>query len=372
MALPVPVKTWLISANNTLPSNVGPTDSSGRPRDLADFWGTVVDQLLSLSSGSIAVVGSSDGINNTSPPLLPSANYWTSGSTDFRQGFYQYFENSGTPSLWVVLQFGPSQLLFAIWRDAGQFVSYWSPSGSFAAPVSATSRPVAGDEILLSYSGGVNWFRGYGIFNKDGQGIINTSNSYLNYTQQVQVGLASDLSGFYAVSFRSQVPCATLWFGTLQNAVWTTPPYDWSAAKVMVFSGNLSYRQYAGYYSDGTGNGWQPRSTLDSAGVYLLPPAIPANGFNAGTNNTCYADVPNNALIYNGTVDLDTNAFPLSNVSLYSPARYGLKGVLTDLWFGPANGNTYTYPLAAPLAPDLFQAGEFVFPWDSSTSILFA
>jgi hypothetical protein len=140
----------------------------------------------------------------------------------------------------------------------------------------------------------------------------------------------------------------------------------------MLMSGNLRFRQYAGQYNEGTTNGWQPRATLDSNGVFLLPPAIPNIGTGSGSSSTCYADVPLNALIYNGTVDLDTNAFPLSNVSLYSPARYGLKGTLTDVWFGPANGNTYTYPASAPLAPDFFQANEFVLPWDGTTAILFA
>jgi hypothetical protein len=372
MALPVPVKTWLISPNNTLPSNVGPTDSAGRTRDLADFWGTVVDQLLALSSGTISVVASSDGINNISPPTIPSANYWTAGSANMRQGMFQYFESGGWLSLWVILQIGPSQLSFCFYRDLQQFVAYWSPSGAFVAPSTNTSRPVAGDEILLTFSPSVGYFRNYGIFNKDNQGIINQTNNYLNYTQQVQVGLASDLSGFYAVSFRSQVACEVLWFGTLQNAVWTTPPYNWSTAKVMFHSGNLTYRQYAGYYGQGTGQGWQPRSTLDSNGVYLLAPAIPANGFDVGSSGTCYGDVPNNSIVYNGTVDLDTNAYPLSNVSVYSPSRYGLKGVLTDLWFGPANGSTYTFPSSAPLAPNFFQANEFVFPWDGATPILFA
>lgn len=375
MALPVPVKTWLISPNNTLPSNVGPADPQGRARDLADFFGTVVTQLLALSATlptPITVAGSSDGTSNTSPPTIPSANYWVPGSAVFKQNLYDYFGSGSASSLWVVLQFGPSQLAFCFERATSQFTARWSETGAFVAPVASNLRPTAIDEVLLFYTS-AGFFGTYGNFNMDGQGIINSSNSYLNYAQQVQIGLANDLSCFYVVSYRSQAVAQIIWFGTMQNAV-IAPPYDWSAAKVMFMSGNLRFRQYGGQYSESTGNGWQPRATLDSNGVFLLPPVIPNNGFNSGGGGggVVYQDVPLNALMFNGTVDLDTNAFPLSNVSVYSPARYGLKGVLTDVWFGPANGNTYTYPASAPLAPDLFQANDLVLPWDGTTTILFA
>lgn len=373
MALPVPVKTWLISPNNTLPSNVGPTDYNGRTRDLADFFGTVVSQLLALSASlptAIAVVGSSDGVSNTSSPALTGVNYWVPGSANFRQKMFDFFHSSGGPSLWVVMQFGTSQLSFSFAKNTNNFTAYWSPSGSFAAPTASNLRPIAGDEVLLWYTY-AGYYQNYGCFNMDSQGIINSANNYLNYTQQVQIGLASDLSGFYAVSFRSQVAAQVIWFGSLQNAVWTTPPYDWSAAKAMIMSGNLRFAQFGGQYNESTGNGWQPRASLDSNGVFFMPPCIPNNG-SGSTNGNVYASIPLNALMYNATVDLDTNAFPLSSVSLYSPTRRGLKGTLTDVWFGPANGNTYTYPASAPTSPSFFQANELVLPWDGTTTILFA
>lgn len=373
MALPVPVKTWNISANNAVPSNVGPADPLGRTKDLADFWCTVVDQLLLLDPINITVAGSSDGVSNVSPPVLPSANYWTYGNTDFRTRIYNYFAFGGGNSMWIVLNIGTSQLALTFNSSDATFSAYWSPGANFAAPVFANRRPEATvDERQLAFfiSGNIG-YQAYGVFNKDNQGIINTSNSYLNYTQQIHVGLASDYSGFYAVSFRSQVPAMMVWFGTLQNAVYTTPPYDWSAAKVMFLSGNQSFTQVTGYFSDSTGSGWQPRSSLDTNGVFFTAPAIPANGFNI-FNGGLYGSVANNAIMYNATVDLDTLAYPIANIGLYSPTRYGLKGSLTDLWWGPGNGNTYTYPASSPLTPSFFQANDLIFPWDGVTAINFA
>lgn len=372
MALPVPVKTWLFSTNNARPSTAGVLDPLGRTRDLVDFWCTVVDSLLALDPINITVAGSSNGVDNVSPPTLPSSNYWIYPNTNFRNHIPNYYNFPGQNSMWVVLNIGLSQMAITFEGNSGAFSVYWSPGSLFAAPLVASRRPEAPDEQqLVNFSSGYFGVPFYGVFNKDNQGIINTSNSYLNYTQQIQVALASDLSGFYAVSFRSQVPAMMVWFGTLSNVVYNIPPYDWSTAKVMFMSGNQNMQQVSGLYNASTGSGWQPRSTLDPSSVFLMAPAIPSlftNDFSGGT----YNGVINNAIMYNATVDLDTLAYPLSNVSVYSPSRFGLKGVLTDLWWGPANGNTYTYPASSPLAPSFFQANDFVFPWDSTTTINFS
>lgn len=389
MPLPTPAKTWLISPNNTLPSNTTITDSYGRGRDLADFWGVVVQRLLSLSGSLITVRGSSDGTNNASAsPTMNGTNFWTNASTNFRSGVLNGFTTSTVNSVWIVLRFGTGGSELALTFFGGgqtttfpnrRFLAYYSASGAFVAPVNNQSRPTAPDEVLvfgrgnIGGNGGVDWFNNpqtAGIYNQDNLGIINTANSYLNYTQQVHVGLASDLSGFYAVSFRAQAPALIVWFGTLQNAVTNTGSFNWSTAKVFFMSGNQTFAQFGGIFNAGWNIGYQARSNLDTAGVLLVPAAIPNLSGNTAAAN--YGTVALNSIMYNATVDLDTNEFPISPISLYSPVRFGLKGLLTDLWFGPANGNTYTYPASAPTAPNFFQANDFIFPWDGATQILFA
>jgi hypothetical protein len=248
MALPVPVKTWLFSTNNARPSNVGVLDPLGRTRDLADFWSTVVDALLSLDPINITVAGSSNGVDNTSPPTLGPTNYWAYPNLNFRNNIQSYYQFGGN-SMWMILNIGTSQMAISFTGNTATFSVYWSPLALFAAPLTSNRRPEAVDEqMLVSFTSGFIGYQEYGVFNKDNQGIINVTNSYLNYTQQIQVGLADDYSGFYAVSFRSQVPAMMVWFGTLSNAVYTTPPWNWSTAKVMFISGNQSMTQVSGYY----------------------------------------------------------------------------------------------------------------------------
>lgn len=391
MPLPTPAKTWLISPNNTLTSNTTTTDSYGRGRDIADFWGVVVQRLLSLSSNSITVRGSSDGTTNISPITMNGVNLWTNASTNLRSGVLGGFTTTTVNSVWIVLRFGTGGPELALSFVGGssspvpsfpnrRFVAYYSPSGAFIAPANSQSRPTATDEVLIFGRGngfsnnGVDWYNNpqtAGVYNQNNLGIINTSNSYANYTQQVHVGLASDLSGFYAVSYRAQVPALMVWFGTLQNAITNSGSFNWSTAKVFFMSGDQTFAQFGGIYNQGWNIGYQARSNLDTAGVLFMPAAIPNLSGSTAAGN--FETVALNSIMFNGSgVDLDTNEFPISPISLYSPVRFGLKGILTDLWFGPSGGNTYTYPSSAPTAPNFFQANNFIFPWDGATQILFA
>ena len=186
MALPVPVKTWLISPNNTLPTNGSSnTDYTGRSKDVADFFGTLITSLLSLGAGNIVVIGSSDGRSNIgSPPIFDGTNYWLPSTTNFRDSFYDLWNNGlWDKSIWIVLEMGSpgaDQIAISFTRQVfgtGAFEIYWSPSGAFAPPLNNTRRPEAPDQVMLTYSYASYvpsyGLVGYGIFNKDFQGIIN-------------------------------------------------------------------------------------------------------------------------------------------------------------------------------------------------------
>lgn len=164
MALPTPTNTWSISANNTVYTNgANNTDSDGRRRDIADFLGTMVTQLITLGAGDIVCVGSSDGVTNVSPVTLNGTNLWLSGSTDFRASIYNHTSNSYSTlnSVWVILQLGSSagspQVLIAIantgsnYSDPRYFYMWYSPTGAFGVPLAAWDRPTAVDEVLVGF-----------------------------------------------------------------------------------------------------------------------------------------------------------------------------------------------------------------------------
>ena len=372
MPLPTLSKTWVISPNNSLPTNgTSNTDSIGRQKDIADFLGTVVTQLIALSGGLVTCVGSSDGVTNVSSPTLNATNLWTSGSTDFRNGVQGVFNGSGsivnTP--WVVLDFPEGQLMMCFHQSASVFVVGWSETKVYVAPASATNRPTAVDEAVLQVWTST-YYTNLGMWNQDTLGITNSANSYSSYTQQVQVGLTSDALGFYAVSFRANVPAFVIWFGKLQSPIVGTLPgsYDWTDAYVMMMSGNQNVRQVCGPQYDASG--YQPRASYDTNAARFVVPCI-ASG-NTSTFSGNYDSWPGNAYQYSGSADADTGTYTLAPIGLYSPTRSGIKGVLTDLWWGPGGGSTYTYPASAPLAPEFFQANDLVFPWDATTTILFS
>lgn len=370
MALPTPVKTWLFSANNTLPTNGSSnTDSTGRTQDIADFLGTVVTQLLTLGAPSgVSLVGSSDGRSNISPSTMNGTNLWLSGSSAFRSNMYEYFQYYGpaTKTMWAVLQLPDGQLALVFHWRSSTFRALWSPGSLFVAPSDSMDLPSAVDAQIVQYWASGS-FNNYGMWNHDSQGIINTSNNYASYTQKVQVGLANDGKGFYAVSFRANVPCFMMWFGKLQSPITSAPPYDWSAAYVMMMSGSQSIRQITGPHYDSSG--FQPRSSLDvNAARFMVPCINTANTNGLGGN---YDGFAGNPYQYNGVMDPDSGTYTLAPIGMYSPTRTGVKGILTDLWWGPGNGNTYTYP-ASTLTPNFFQANDLVFPWDGVTSISFS
>lgn len=361
MSLPIPAKSWLISANNSsLTNGVTNTDSIGRKRDVADFFGVLATELITL--GALTVVGSSDGVSNVSPPTLGPTNYWLPGSTNFRDAVFQALGPSYIgvqPCPWLILQLGAGQLAFTLGHNdpitGRNFVVYWSPAGLFTAPADPNHRPEASDEQkLVTCQCSDN-----NLFNQDSLGIINSSNAYASYTQQIHVVLANDLSGFWAVSYRAFQPAFFMWFGGLSNPITTTTGTgnDWATAKAMFVSGNLTQRQIVGPYGDTLG--YQMRSTYEPNGIRAVMPCGP--NFDGNGNPTTYQGVAYNPLIFNAYVDLDTGLLPIFPIGAYSPTWKGIKGILTDVWWGASNGNANVYPSSGPI--EFVQINDVIVPW---------
>jgi len=376
MSLPTPTNTWTISANNTqLTNGATNTDSNGRRRDIADFLGVLVSQLITLGGAGISCVGSSDGVTNSpgaGPPTLNATNLWVPGSTDFRNTIQNLTAYSfSINAVWCILQFGVGQIAFAVSSDASGgnpphiWSIYWSPAGLFAAPVNRFWRPVAPDEQVMSYwdttSSG-------GIFNQDTLGIVNTANSYTSYTQQIHVGLGVDGAGgptsFWAVSYHAFFPGFLIWFGGLDNGlVGTIAPFrDWSAAKACFTSGNFAQRNLVGPYGDAAG--LQLRSTYQPNGLRAVMPST--QNFDNGTNGSNYQSVAYNPVIYNSTPDFDSGLLPVLPIGAYSHDYKGIKGLLSDVWFGASQGNANVYPASGPI--QFVQINDCIFPWNVAAS----
>ena len=378
MALPTPMNTWSISANNTVFTNgANNTDYNGRIKDIADYLGTLATELLTLGGGQVVCVGSSDGVANISPPTLNGFNYWTPGSTNLRNSIYSCVTGYGPPAVWIILQLGSSagspQVAITVGQNAGGpydprfFSMYYSPSGAFAAPATQNDRPVAAlDEVLLGFWH-LNTNNG-GLFNQDGLGIVNSSNSFTSYTQQIHVGLGFSPAGppvsFYAVTYHSFFPSFVIWFGGLDNAVVTTTasPRDWTTAKACFQSGNLAQRNLVGPYGDGAG--LMIRSTYEPTGIRAVMPSV--QNFDSSTNGSNYQTVAYNPVIYNAIADLETGLLPVLPIGAYSHNYKGIKGLFSDIWWGASNGNANVYPASGPV--EFIQVNDVILPWSVSAA----
>jgi hypothetical protein len=369
MGLPPFAKTWYFSPNNQLLTNgTSNSDYGGRFKDVADFLGTVVTQVLALAAAngiSVTCLGSSDGgLGNVTAPL-DGVNRWVSGSSTFRTSVTNAINNTGNSS-WVVLAFPDGILMMCFWRDNNAFAAYWADAGVYIPPTTTTDRPtlsiLGGSESLVCYFSLSAYPHYYGgAFNQENDGIVNANCSYSNYTQSVQIALAGDGSGFWAISFRDNVPAQVLWFGGLNN-----PVTNWDTAKLMFISGIPTVSQLCGVFSAW---GAHIRASLDTTGVDAVIPAIITN---TGINNGNYQYLAMNPVTQNGIADTDTGAYPILPIGIYSPSKYGIKGTLTDLWWGAAGGNQYTYPDSPLIALQFVQAYDLIFPWDGLTAPLFA
>lgn len=376
MALPTPTNTWTISPNNTIYTNGSTnTDSDGRRRDIADFLGTFVSQLIILGGGDIVCVGSSDGVSTSTT----GTNYWVAGSTNFRQSIYNATSPYNVyPATWVILALGSGpgapQIAITVGQSDGSYYSlryfsmYYSPSGAFAFPGTVYDRPVASvDEILLGY-----WdckSNSGGIFNQDNLGIVNTNNSFTSYTQQIHVGLgrspAGAVTSFYAVTYHSFFPSFIIWFGGLDNAVATTTgsPRNWTTAKACFQSGSLSQRNLVGPYGDGAG--LMIRSTYEPNGLRAVMPST--QNFDGQGNSTNYQGVAYNPVIYNAVPDLETGLLPVLPIGAYSHNYKGIKGLFSDIWWGASNGNANVYPASGPV--EFIQVNDVILPWDTAVAL---
>ena len=372
MALPTPTNTWSISENNTVFTNgANNTDYQGRYRDIADYLGTMVTELIALGAGQVVCVGSSDGTTTS----LAGVNYWVSGSSNFRQLFFLASQGyGGQPSAWVILQLGsaigsPQVAITATESpnpgNTPYYFSIWySPTGTFAFPVSVYARPVAGDEqklaeFIISGSGG--------LFNQDNLGIVNIGNSFTSYTQQIHVGLGFNTGvpvSFYAVTYHSFFPGFVIWFGPLDNPVVTTTGSgrNWATARACFMSGNLAQRNLVGPYGDGSG--LQIRSTYEPNGLRAVMPST--QNFDIGTNGSNYQSVAYNPIVYNAIADLDTGFLPVMPIGAYSHNFKGIKGTFSDIWWGASNGNANVYPISGPV--EFIQVNDVIFPWSTTAT----
>ena len=371
MALPTPTNTWLISPNNAVYTNgSNNTDSDGRRKDIADFLGTLVTQLIVLGAGSVVCKGSSDGVSTSTTGV----NYWVSGSPNFRTSVYnatnQY--GSGSVATWVVFSLGSGagapQIAITLGQSSGNtydpryFSMYYSPSAGFTLPSTAYDRPTAGDEVQLAYWNCLsNWG---GLFNQDNLGIVNTGNSFTSYTQQIHVGLGTfggQPVSFYAVSYHSFFPGFVLWFGGLDNAVVTTTgsPRNWTTAKACFTSGNLAQKNLVGPYGDAAG--LQIRSTYEPNGLRAVMPST--QNFDAAGNSTNYQGVAYNPVVYNAVPDLETGLLPVMPIGAYSHNYKGIKGLFSDIWWGASNGNANVYPASGSV--EFIQVNDVIFPWNT-------
>jgi hypothetical protein len=203
-----------------------------------------------------------------------------------------------------------------------------------------------------------------GLFNQDNLGIVNNANSFTSYTQQIHVGLGVDGAGgptsFWAVSYHAFFPGFLIWFGGLDNGlVGTIAPFrDWSTSKACFVSGNFSQRNLVGAYGDGAGV--QLRSTYQSTGLRAVMPST--QNFDNGTNGSNYQSVAYNPVIYNSTPDFDSGLLPVLPIGAYSHAYKGIKGLISDVWFGASNGNANVYPSTGPI--QFIQVNDCIFPWN--------
>lgn len=361
MTLPK-TKTWLISPNNSVATNgANNNDYYNRIKDIADVLGTIVSQLISLAPASVHLVSSSDGVSNVNPAnFSDSTNYWVSGSSSFRNTVVTHVNTaySNPNALWAIIQFPTGQLCLSInitgiSSNVSQFQAYWT-TGTFSVPTDQYSRPTASPEYKVS-QWQINSNYG-GIFNQDNLGIVNVGCNYTNYTHKVHVGLANDYSSFYAVSFRSYIPDFAISFSDLTN-----PVTNWDVAKVMFTSGNLSVKQLIGPYYDSFG--YQIRASLDTSGVKAVIPCI--GNSDSQSNGSNYQLIAANPVIFNAIADNDTGNFPFYPVGIYSPTNHGIKGSLSDIWWGASNGNANTYPSTG--AVEYIQANDLVFPWSGAS-----
>lgn len=369
MALPTPVKSYIVSPNNlmvTVQPNQQPW--ADRIRDIAKWLSIATTQLLAIAPG-YSHVGSCD--STTLSPIGGSGlNLWDPGIGniasfgDFLYRWYNYL--SGPPMApWIVMGLpGGAQICIGFERDSptgNHFRVLYSASGAFANPVSGYYLPQAADQRVICDS--VFGYSQVGVFNEDGQGITNSNANRSSYNQQIQVMAATDGSGFAMFSFVDNAMGFGLFFSTgLEQPVSAT----WSGVApndlpIMLATVYPTVRRIV-YYN--------------AIGIAPTTPGVSwaLGGTVLGACNTGGDLSFTRPVTWNVLPDSDVSAFGVYPIPIYGYSstgnQTGLKGVLRDIWWGQALGSCTLYPVSGP--PQFVQLGDIIVPWQSATLPLFA
>lgn len=317
-----------------------------------------------------------------------AANVNSSGNSDYYSRFFTVsWSKTGFsfphPATW-------GSALPAPWTG-----STWSGYSSYYRRDSL--KPIAADEEFLIFNS---------VFNNDGgvlfsgfhpnsaqmhctntsstTGMICSSNSASNYNQRIHTALASDLSSFYVTAFRDGKHTFFMWFGGMEDGISSVATgRDWSKIKFAFANGGQPFTKQFGYpYFDqysSTGSycfdGMQIRCSYDKDGVKAVIPAVCGmNGPNAnysqglGTSSDTYCGVGLGALIGYGNKDAEQDQYPVYPIQIFSQKYPGIKGSLTDLWWGTYGGNCCVYPSTyssiGASGIKFIQINDIVVPWD--------
>lgn len=319
MPLPTLVKTWQVSKNNTVPTQV---DALTQARRLMK---TIKDMMVGFGSNAPTVGGSSNGTTAG----MDDVDRWSSDAS-------LVWNNNGSAHSWIVFKFPQINPNFQVCVDLNSTATWFATwvvswNDGFTGG-STTARPTATDEFVF----------------------INTTDWYSNVLSQYQVHgwLSTDGQAFRMCVWRS-ANATTFWlFEKPRN-----PRTGWSnPAIAMMRLSDMSFNTF--YQSLSSGN-FRARVGSTTA-IMTVSAEATASGLLANTAPTSTQ-----------TNDIDNawDFYPLGLVSDTVAAK-GRHGMLHDMWFAPNNlGNADTAPTNAS-DRQFVKLGALWLPWDPGGSTI--
>jgi len=259
----------------------------------------------------------------------------------------------------------------------------------------ATLKPIAIDEEILVFNsvydndGGVifngihyNQNQAHSTNTSWTTGIIGSNAMAPTFNQKLHIGLAENLSAFYVAAFRDNKHTFFMWFGDMEDGI-KSSARDWTQQRFCLVNGGQPFTKQFGYpiydqYSSlGSNcfNGIQIRCSLDKDGVKAVIPSVcgingPNANFGQGLANVVevYCGAPLSSLVGYGHKDAEVDQFPIYPFQIFSQKFPGIKGSLTDIWWGTYGGNCCVYPstysMTGASGIKFIQISDIVVPWD--------